>query len=217
MKHFALLALLILTSKAYTQGFVFTEDKPFVADRSMDSSIHGPASRVRAWETLNSTEKDFLYWVNYMRVDPPRFYTRYVKAYLQQFPEAESGESRSLEADMKQALQLPLLFPGARLNLAAADHCVYLAERGTLSHTGRGGRSFQKRMEEAGVTACAGEVIFLGKDDPLVALILLLIDHNVPGLGHRKALLAPAYTRTGVAVRQGAGGKFVFVQDLSCN
>jgi hypothetical protein len=65
-------------------------------------------------------------------------------------------------------------------------------------------------------SAYTGEVIFDGKDDMLVAVILLLIDHLVPGVGHRKALLNPAFTRTGAAVRFSREGRAVMVQDLSC-
>ena len=152
-----------------------------------------------------------------MRIDPPGFFKTYVKAYLVQFPEAVSEESKSLGSDMASIASLPMMFPTKNLNLAAASHASNLVTRGEISHTGKDGLSFSQRMEEAGVRDCAGEVIFQGKEDALLSLILLLIDHNVPGTGHRKALLNASFTRTGVGVRTSADKRAVFVQDLSCN
>lgn len=218
MKHAFLTLTLSLTAfVTRSQGFLLTEDRLFIAERGKDSSVLGPISRSGNWKPLNFSEKEYLYWVNVMRVNPPRFYTRYVEAFLAQFPEARSEESETLGPHMIDLDSLPLLFPTKNLCNAAASHAAYLASRGEISHTGQGGRSFAWRMEEAGVKECAGEVIFQGKDDALVALILLLIDHGVPGVGHRKALLQASFTKTGVGVRIGIDQRAIFVQDLSCN
>lgn len=194
-----------------------TEDKLFLVDRSKDSSIMGPISRERAYEVLDSSEKEYIYWVNKMRSNPFAFHQRYVIPFLQQFPEAVCEESKSLGRDMKDAIQLPLVLPSMKANLAAGTQASFLASTGRISHEGRGGRGFQERMKEAGITICAGEVIFQGKNDPLVALILLLIDHRVPGVGHRKSLLSPLYTRSGVAIRKGKDESVVLVQDFTCS
>jgi hypothetical protein len=202
---------------ALSQGFLVTEDRPFIAERAKDSSILGPISRTETWKPLNSSEKEYIYWVNFMREDPPRFYKAYVEPFLAQFPEARSTESESLRSDLRKTSRLPLLWPDAKLNRAATPHANYLTSTGTISHTGAGGRSFAHRMEEAGVNVCAGEVIFQGKDDALIALVLLLIDHRVPGTGHRKALLDASFTKTGIGVSMSNDQRAIFVQILSCN
>jgi uncharacterized protein YkwD len=165
---------------------------------------------------LSAKEFEYLYWVNLMRQNPPDFHQRYVVPFLQQFPEAVSEESRSLTPAMRSLSTLPLLSPSRGLYVVSSIHAGFLARTGRISHSGEGGKDFGARMAEAGVTSCAGEVIFEGKDDMLVALILLLIDHRVPGLGHRKSLLNPEFTRTGVAVHYSRDGRAVMVQDLSC-
>jgi len=48
-------------------------------------------------------------------------------------------------------------------------------------------------------------------------LILLLIDHRVPGTGHRKALLDASFTKTGIGVSMSNDQRAIFVQILSCN
>jgi hypothetical protein len=202
---------------SYGQGYIVTADKPFVIERDKDSAILGPISRSRAYETLSDEEKEYLYWVNKMRVNPSQFYRVYVTAYLNQFPEARSPESETLSTDMRQAVQLPLVIPVTSLNLTASTHAIYLSSIRTLSHVGRGGKDFATRMREAGINTCAGEVIFSGKGDVLVGLILLLIDHRVPGLGHRKALLNPLFTRTGIGIRYANDGKAYLVETFSCD
>ena len=203
-------------SLARAQGHVITEDKPFEINRITDTSVLNPLVRSGVREYSTELELTYLYWVNRMRKDPAAFHKQFVQAYLKQFPEAVSEESRSLEADMRALGPLPSLAPVRSLYVASSIHAAFLARTGRLSHDGEGGKGFASRMEEAGVRTCAGEVIFDGKDDMLVGLILLLIDHRVPGVGHRKALLNPAFTRTGAAVKFSRSGRAVMVQDLSC-
>lgn len=198
------------------QGHVVTADKPFEVSRTLDTSILNPLIRAGVREYSTELELSYLYWVNRMRRNPAAFHKQYVQAYLKQFPEAVSEESRSLESDMQALTTLPPLVPVRSLYVASSIHAAFLARTGRLSHDGEGGKAFASRMEEAGVRSCAGEVIFDGKDDMLVGVILLLIDHRVPGVGHRKALLNPAFTRTGAAVRFSREGRAVMVQDLSC-
>jgi hypothetical protein len=202
--------------KGMSQGYIVTEDKPFEIGRDKDSSILQPFSRLTAYGGLSDLEKEYLYWVNRMRSNPRQFYREYVDPFIKQFPEAASEESRSLADDMKDLKQLPMVLPASTINLAAASHASFLAAAGRISHMGKGGMDFAARMKEIGVENCGGEVIFDGKDDVLIGLILLLIDHRVPGQGHRKALLNPEFTRTGIAIRFTKENRTVLVQDFSC-
>ena len=206
----------LLASHAKGQGYVVTADKSFEVNRTTDTSVLNMLARAGAKEYSSEQEMSYLYWVNVMRGNPSAFHKQYVRAYLEQFPEAVCEESVSLEVEMYRLSSLPPLVPVRSLFIASAAHATFLARTGRLSHDGEGGKGFATRMEEAGVSSCAGEVIFDGKDDMLVAVILLLIDHRVPGVGHRKALLNPGFTRTGAAVRFSREGRAVMVQDLSC-
>lgn len=219
MKPFvvSIIVFCLMGSLALGQGHVITEDKPFEIDRTPDTSILNPMIRSGVREYATDLEATYLYWVNRMRKNPAAFHRQYVQAYLKQFPEAVSEESRSLETEMLSLSPLPPLLPVRSLYVASSIHASFLARTGRLSHDGEGGKGFGTRMEEAGVRSCAGEVIFDGKDDMLVGLILLLIDHRVPGVGHRKALLNPAFTRTGAAVKFTKAGRAVMVQDLTCS
>ena len=170
----------------------------------------------KGYESLSGLEKEYAYWVNRMRQNPGKFGTEYIKPFLSQFPEAVSEESRSLMKEIAILPSLQILYPVSNINIAAANHAEYLATIGRISHDGRNGSTFQTRMKDAGVKICAGEVIFDGKEDILMGLILLLIDHGVPGLGHRKALLNPDFGQTGIAIRYTREKRAILVQDLAC-
>ena len=216
MKHFFFGLFLLANLALRGQGSIITEDKPFSIDRSKDSAVLDLYIGLEGYRSLEDSEKEYLYWVNKMRINPAAFYSGYIQPFLRQFPEARSEEVDGLSRDMATYGVLSVLSPISKLNMASAQHASYLASRGKISHTGRGGSSFPERMKTVGVTGCAGEVIFDGKDDVLVGLILLLIDHGVPGLGHRKALLNPDFSHTGIAIRISGEQRTILVQDLAC-
>ena len=216
MKHIFLIAFLVTSMITFGQGYLVTADKPFVIDRVKDSGMQGSLSRDRASGKLSSLELDYLYWVNHMRAQPWKFYSDYIEPFLLQFPEARTDESVSLKAELRMISSLPLLSINILLNGTSKEHANYLTERTTLSHTGKGGKGFRERMKDAGLNTCAGEVIYSGKDDALIALILLLIDHRVPDLGHRRALLNPEFLSTGVGISYMKDGAAVYVQDFAC-
>lgn len=197
-------------------GYVVIEDRPFVVSRPVDTMIYGRIKRSAGALDLNVRELEFLYWVNVMRKDPKTFHKTYIEAYLAQFPEAISEESQSLAREMAIMEPLPMLVLDKPLTIASGIHASFLARAGRLSHTGESGRDFSARMGDQGIKSCAGEVLFEGKDDMLVGVILLLIDHRVPNLGHRRALLNPAFVKAGVGVRVSGANRVVVVQDLGC-
>lgn len=215
MKHIVV-ALLLLASQVRGQGSVVLTGRPFTIDRKIDSSIWGPLQRLSTFQAYSTRAKEAVYWINVLRKDPAGFDRSYLKPFLKQFPEAQSPEATSLGRDLQATTILKALQPFQLLASSAQDHADYLAKKGAITHTGKGGKSFQKRMEEAGVQQCAGENLFDGQDDALLSLILLLIDQGVPGTGHRQALLNPRFSQVGVGISYMSPGRMVLVQQFSC-
>jgi hypothetical protein len=195
---------------------VVLNDKRFQAQRNVDTAVYNSLTSQALFNTLDKSEKELLYWVNLMRKDPMAFKNNYVLPFLEQFPEAQSPESKSLVKRMSVLPALSQLAISPVLVGTAGDHANYLADKKTISHTGRGGKGFGARMMDAGVSGCAGENIFDGQDDGLMVLILLLIDTGVPGTGHREALLNPQFTSTGIGVARMDNRRVVFVQQFGC-
>jgi uncharacterized protein YkwD len=215
VKHI-LVALLLMTFQVHGQGSVVLADRPLTLDRKVDSSIWNPLQRQAAFQVSSARAKDAMYWINVLRKDPQGFDRTYLKPFLQQFPEAQSPEAVSLGRDLQVTPTLKPLQPLQVLLVSAQDQADYLAKKGVISHTGKGGKSFQKRMEDAGIQQCAGENLFDGQDDALLSLILLLIDKGVPGAGHRQALLNPQFTQVGIGISYMPEGRMVLVQQFSC-
>jgi uncharacterized protein YkwD len=116
---------------------------------------------------------------------------------------------------MKSAL--PLFEPQALLNKTARGHAqeIVSGKIGVSCMPGLGGKSFEQKDEEAGIVNCAGENILEGKGDGLVAVILLLIDKDVRGHGHRKLILHHSLNTIGVSFIPWKKN-YILVQDFSC-
>ena len=73
-------------------------------------------------------------------------------------------------------------------------------------------------LRNMGLKNCGGENISYGggDTDPLFMLIMLYLDINVSELGHRKALLSPAFLNTGIAIRNYSNGNTFLVEDFAC-
>ncbi len=193
------------------------QDKTFRHQHITDSSLLLQLNQGPDFKLLSRVEKEAVYWIAVLRKNPPSFSEQIIKPFIQQFPELRGSESRSLEKELAVAGPMSILLPSGRLRNTALAQAKFLSTNDQLTHNGPKGKSFKHRMEDAGIKDCAGENLFEGKSDPLVSLILLLIDHGVKGYGHRKTLLNPAFTRIGLAIVEEGQDIMVMVQDFSCN
>jgi hypothetical protein len=192
------------------------QDKTFKYQHSRDSVILDHISHESAYLRMTEIEKESVYWISYLRKNPEMFRTSLLKPFLSQFPEMQSSASRSLDKELSGVEPMSILLPASNLNKAAFSQAGYLSESHQFTHTGPKGRPFQMRMEDVGVRECAGENLFEGKADALVALMLLLIDRGVAGYGHRKALLNPSFSKIGVSAVIDVEGTMLMVQEFSC-
>jgi hypothetical protein len=211
-----LLIPIFIHSISVAQGSIELEDKPFTVTGNPDQKIQDWLSGFSIYKKMTPFERDVMYWVNVMRSNPSDFNDKYVRAFLSQFPEAESRYSKSLAADLKGSPALPLFKPTEILYSASVAHARDLAlKQKRLSHSSSSGEDFLARVKKAGIKGCAAENLYEGKDDALKAIILLLIDQNVPDLGHRKSLLDPRLNLMSPG-SQPKGNKFILVQLFSC-
>ena len=217
MKQILIFFLLVAPFFARSQGSITMLDKPFKINLAKDTAILNPLKRSPGYKSLSTLEQDVIYWLNEARLNPEGFYQDYVVPFVQQFPEAKGREFNSLSRDIKTVKSLPPLEPVELLNKVAAGHAKEIVSGKTgFTHAAAGGKSFEQRMKEAGVDGCAGENLYEGKDDALVAVILLLIDKDVNGYGHRKVILHPMLNTVGVSFLPSNSGSFILVQDFSC-
>ena len=193
-------------------------DKPFRPVVETDQILSRQTNEYIAKHGLSKQEGQFLYWTNYMRKNPSAFYRNCIAMFIKDFPEIDGSEAKSLGTDLLSLPPLPVFSPNSSLMDVSSDHAYDLATNmDRISHSGSDGRSFASRIRYAGFTKCAAENIYTGKDDALIALMMLLLDIGVESLGHRKNLLNPAFTEIGVSIKYKKGEqKVVLVQDFGC-
>ncbi len=215
-----LFSILFFVSSQFTfsQGVIVLQDKPFLYEEVRDTAVWNQLISKAQFSALSGKEQEFFYWTNLMRKNPVRFSETVLKEFLLQFPEANSAYTKSLTADLKRAqINLPILLPDDGLGTMASTHAGDLKRRnGVISHQSSSGKDFVQRIKEAGKYRCGAENVFAGSPAALEALVLLLIDHGVKDMGHRKNLLDPAFTLMGVSFKDLSPKKTILVQDFGC-
>lgn len=221
MKHIITLAALFIYP---VLGFcqmqnVTIESRDVPKPVVLDTSVVNWDSQQAGFNQLPQKGKEFLYWTNYSRVNPRRFWDSVVTPILTAFPNLKSSYSESLKTDLYASAILPHFKLNALLMGTAQAHANDIGlKKGKPSHTSTDGRTFVDRLRDAGVKTCAGENISLGNVDPILSLVLLYIDYGIPTLGHRKSLLNPNYVETGVGVATyGDTDNLFIVEDFSCS
>lgn len=217
VKQFALLLLLGLPFFGFAQGTVKIEKKNFIINREKDPGVEKFLSGFSELEKLDPLEQESFYWINLLRKDPAAFSQNYLEPFVEQFPELKDSYVKSLKKELRESPPLGMIAPSSTVQKESDRHAVDLAKRlKRISHESSNGRSFSQRMADAGIKRCAGENVFEGEADALQALLLLLIDQDVPNLGHRKALLNPAFTIMGISAEPTSDSVHFIVQLFSC-
>lgn len=220
MKHLIILSAFIYPLILSAQmNSVQLEAKPIPKPTKLDTAVFNWNARQPGYTNLNQQGKDFLYWINYSRANPKRFWDSVVAPVIKAFPNLQSSYSQSLKLDLYKSPALPLLRLNPILIKTSQAHATDIGlKKAQPGHTSTDGRSFVDRIKGAGITRCAGENISLGDVDVLMSVVLLYIDYNLPQLGHRKTLLNAEYVETGIGISPyGDTGSIFIVEDFACN
>ncbi len=218
VKHFLCL-IVLLPILVIGQSQFSLQDKQFNVDLPIDNELMDFVQTQTKGRGLTEEEKLFFYWSNYLRENPKGFYSGVISPFLASFPEAKGKEAESLKRDLLALSPLSRFRFSSQLADLSYEHANDLAENSKqISHTDSKGRSFAQRMKLGGVTKCAAENIYTGKNDGLLALIMLLLDIGLDPAGHRKNILSPAFSSMGLSIRPHASGqRIILVQLFGCN
>lgn len=194
-------------------------DQPFNFPGAKNKTLLRTLETYPVYNKASRQEKDLIYWSNYSRLFPTHFRDSALIPFITGQPGLRNNSyTKSLIKTLDQNQVLPFLAPEALLTRVATNHAADIYQNnGRISHQSSDGTGFANRMRKAGITQCASENISSGKDDALVALLLLYLDIGLPDLGHRKNLLNPAFTQIGVSVIQLQNSQYLMVQDLGCS
>lgn len=219
VKHISSIIFFLIPFLGHTQAYFKLTDQPFYFDCPVDTNIQDWVTKEsRKVKGLSVEESSFFYWVNFVRQRPADFSTHVLAPFLQQFPEAKGKEANSLINDLSLPTSRPLLQYSIQLHQATLDHATDLVNNGgQLSHHSRKGISFAQRMKIAGIIGCASENLYTGKNDPVLALLMLLLDLGLDPPGHRTNILNPIYSSMAVSIRTNKkDSSVVLVQEFGC-
>lgn len=219
MKHYILGLMTVLVSiTCIGQAQFVLSDKPFSHSLPPDKNLLEQADRQALVHKLTKEEKEFLYLTNYLRKHPVIFSKHCISPFLKLFPEANGKEANSLQEDLLTVSALSTLTINGILNDVATEHASDLAMNAEqISHIGSDGRDFSKRIAYSNYKKCASENIYTGKNDPLLSLIMLLLDIGYASKGHRKNLLSPNFLEMGISIKEHhSKQRVVLVQEFGC-
>jgi hypothetical protein len=166
------------------------------AQPEWDSTIIEKANTARDNRNLKDDEKQVIFYTNLARANGKLFATTYLKEYMDSIGMKPTSFTRSLERDLRNIHDLPMLHPEPDLYDIARKHAIESGKTGRRGHQG-----FKRRFNDLQSTYYAyGENCYYGPDDPLAIVIKLLIDEGIADLGHRFNMLDPKYNSIGVSI-----------------
>lgn len=218
VKHF-LFVLLLFPLAVRGQSQFSLQDKTFKATLPIDKGLMEYINLEIKGKGLTEEEKQFFYWSNFLRLHPQEFYSGVVEVFIQAFPEVKGKEAESLKKDLLSLGTLTRYQYSSLLSALAVEHASDLSTNSNqISHVDSRGRGFAQRMKIGGVNKCAAENIYTGKNDGLLALLMLLFDLGLDQAGHRKNILSSSLTQMGISIRPHTSDKrIILVQIFGCS
>ena len=131
---------------------------------------------------LSASEKNVIFILNMARTNPKLFRETVlskIKTYDNFVDTTSEIYYRSLVALMETMKPLPLLYPDSLCFVSSKAHAVTSGKTGYVGHDRQNAASRK-------ATHFMGECCSYGTGDPLGIVTQLIVDENVPSLGHRK-------------------------------
>ncbi|MBV9961731.1 MAG: CAP domain-containing protein [Parafilimonas sp.] len=219
MKQLIKFCFLYFGLNASGQSIILFKDVPLPKHEANNEVVLKWNKNQPGLNELSAIEQQFYYWVNYSRKYPSQFFDSIVTPLANIYSQLKGSNYKSLEADLKNAGSISLLDLNSVLSQMAAYQAKDITtNNASPSHTSTNGETFVDRFKQFGFKNCGGENISYGASNatPIFMLVMLYLDINVPDLGHRKALLNPNYTSTGISVYAYKNGNIFLVEDFAC-
>lgn len=157
------------------------------------AALHQKCNTAGGSRYLQPVEKQLIQQLNMLRRQPALFARTVLVPYLQaERPDwRQNWYYKSLYDTLLTLKPLPLLQPDSLCWVSARCHAISSGQAGYVGHSRLTDEC--KRLQHYHAECC-----HYGYSQPLAILISLLVDEDIPSLGHRVILLSP-YTKIGVA------------------
>jgi hypothetical protein len=143
--------LLFLPVLSFSQiSMIELDAKKVPEPLARDTVVDNWNSLQPGFRLLNQQAKEMLYWTNYCRNNPQKFWDSAALPILKTFPKLKKTEAESMRLDILHAGQLPMFSLNANLITTAQAHAFDIARRkAPLSHNSTNGADFGTRMKNA--------------------------------------------------------------------
>ena len=222
---FNLVILILLFS-----SFQVVKAQPGNSKNSWSAEELENANTARNTEYLNEEEKQIIYYMNLARTDGQKFFNTYFQDFVTTYNidvqrysnyndlkvNRKDKYYRGLEQDLRTIKGLPLFSPDETLTWIAQQHAKDLSKNNIAGHNSSDGRTAQDRIGKYYPKRAMGENLAFGFSKGLANVCMLLLDKNVPDLGHRKTILGTAYklSLVGVTIRNHPNYRYCAVIDF---
>jgi len=154
-----------------------------------------------------SSEKKVLDYINQIRTNPQLFLKDVALPYIKNNDFSRNRYAKSLIRELEKLDSMqPLEFENS-LQEMSVDFAKEAGKKGWVGHR-RVSQRFDKYADHVEITA---ENLQYGFDDPLDIVMDLLIDFDIPNLGHRKNILDPNFSIIGVSIEKHKSYEFITV------
>ena len=164
-------------------------------------------------------EKKTIMLVNLARLDGKKYLQTYFQEYNDtpygQMAKSKSKYMKSLKNDMDKIKGLPMLLPDEGLARSSKYHAKDSGKNGIVGHTSSNGTTFSKRVPKyvKGWNNIAENCSY-GYEGAANIVGQLLLDEDVPSLGHRKSILNSDLEYIGVSIAPHTKYRFNCVMDF---
>ncbi len=176
-----------MISKILISFFVLCSNLIF-AQNAIPDSVFQKCNTAKESAFLSDDEKSVILYVNLVRHYPDLFLEKVVKPYADSLKYKRSDKNvKSLLSDLSKAKPLKIL---------VVDEKLYKIAKAFTQKQGKSGQTSHNIKEKY----LDGENLSFGYETPLDIVMQLLIDENVPSLGHRRNILDPTYSTIAVSI-----------------
>lgn len=188
------------------------------------------ANTAKNTDYLNDEEKKIIFYMNLSRMDGKKFFNTFfqdfVTAYnldMQQYSNYDELKVnrkdkyyRGLEQDLGEIKGLPVFSPDETLTYVAQQHAKDMNRNNIAGHNSSDGRTVKDRITKYYPRRALAENLAFGFSKGLANVCMLLLDKNVPDLGHRKTILGTGYNLSlvGVNIAKHPGYRYCAVIDF---
>jgi uncharacterized protein YkwD len=202
----ASLVLILILFQGFTNAQEKTESGKYISpfasySEAWNDPKYAMANTAATADYMSDSEKQVIYLLNLVRMNPKLF----CETVLKEHP-VSSGYYNSLVNTLNAQEPLSILYPDSLCFISAQCHAVQSGQTGYTGH--------DRTRECERLQHFMGECCQYGYEDALNILLDLLIDEDVPSLGHRNICLGERYKQLGVAIRPHTTYRYNTVMDF---